>query len=112
MVVKRFGKEYYLEKARHFLSDYTDEIPEEVLHNAGSTHKVSAGWFQHVLILFKSAEHDGFSSENYYSTFRNYLKNTKYLNLDLHDGGRLTRFEDIALADWLLERFIVDLSDS
>ncbi len=94
----------YLAKARSHLKDYTDEIPDKVLHNIHSTHKVSGGWFQRVGNIFEFANRSGFVDDSYAKRFFDYIESSGFHN-------RLTTKEDIKFADNLLYEFIKELSD-
>ncbi len=91
-----------LERARNYLEDYVGDIPEEVLHNIHSTHKVSSGWFQHCGSLFDLAFKVGITDERYKTRFWKYIKEK-----ELRDN--LTTAEDIQFVDGMLKEFIAEL---
>ncbi|MFH0868427.1 MAG: hypothetical protein V1831_03880 [Candidatus Woesearchaeota archaeon] len=93
----------YLNDAKSCLEDYTDEIPNKILHNVHSTHKVSSGWFQRIGGIFSLANKRGFINDSYKSRFFGYLDGSGFYE-------RLTTREDIQFAEELLDEFIAELT--
>ena len=93
----------YLADARSCLEDYTAEIPDKILHNISSTHKVSSGWFQRIGGIFSLAHQKSFIDDSYRSRFFGYLNSSDFYN-------RLTTKEDIEFSENLLREFIAELT--
>ncbi len=93
----------YLETLRWLKDGFSSEIPPEVLHNIGGTHKVSSGWFQKVAYALRRGIREERISRSYAQEFHDYLVRTRFRD-------RLTRREDIEFVDSLLERVIADAS--
>ena len=93
----------YLETLRWLKNDFSSEIPTEIMHNIGETHKVSSGWFQKVAYALRKGIREGRIIRGYAQEFYDYLERTRFRD-------RLTKREDIEFVDSLLERVIEEAS--
>jgi hypothetical protein len=103
----------YLREIRSLKEDYSDEIPDRILHSTEFVDgravkpkfKCRKGWFIGFYALVDHGIKEGFVSDDVAGLFDDFLK---YAN-DTRLAGRLTTSEDIQRANRILEKIIEEL---
>lgn len=106
----------YLEKVRSLKEDYSEEIPQEILHSTSKSHrsqgdqtpksKFRKAWFHCVGKILGSGIRDGYLPRDYIERFREFHERNK--NTGFH--VRNTTREDIDYANRILDDILEELS--